>query len=204
MLERIAEGQEATAWFDPEEACVYKFFDLKAQGALGKKLVFSGDDELPSRVTHSDAFIWDTLEKLCVLHEAGACPTEIVGLSESGDYLVTKQLLCFPFGLSLEDDRLLAVEAVRAVVPTGSYGERVWVFWQNGQAWVLGDLHRGNIRRDRHGTPTIIDALIGPIPVAILRNHSALQRSVDRARKWREGGKLPSDDPFEGIDDADW
>jgi hypothetical protein len=203
VLDRLAEGQEAAAWLDRDEDCVYKLFDLKAHGALGKKLVFSPDGSFQTRVRHSDAYIWDTLEKLCILHEAGGCPTEIVGLSESGDYLVAKQLRCFPYGPSLEDDRRIAVEALHAVVPTGSYGERIWVFWCANQGWVLGDLHKGNIRRDSTETPTIIDALIGPIPVSILKSSASLQRSVERARRWSESGQLLSDDPFGGIDDDD-
>jgi hypothetical protein len=40
-----------------------------------------------------DATLLQTMEKLMVLHDAGACPTEIVGLDYMFDYLVVKQPL---------------------------------------------------------------------------------------------------------------
>ena len=55
------------------------------------------------------------------LHEAGACPTEIVGLAESGDHLIAKQPLCGPFD-DFEEDRRSAATSIKAVVPKYSIG----------------------------------------------------------------------------------
>ena len=138
-----------------------------------------------------------------MLHEVGACATEIIGLADTGDYLIAKQPLCQPYGESLEADRHKALQDIKAVIPTGSFGAMIWIFWSNGQPWIVGDLHKGNIRRDKRHHPTIIDALIGPVPPMILAASSPLDRAVRRARAWRESGTLPSDDPFAAIADTE-
>ncbi|HYF36847.1 MAG TPA: hypothetical protein VD994_16240 [Prosthecobacter sp.] len=57
--------------------------------------------------------------------------------------------------------------------------------------------------RETGGTPTIIDALIGPLPPELLRTHPALQAAVNRARDLREGREPPPDDVFHGVSDDD-
>ena len=201
LLERLGTGAEATAWKDARYGCVYKLFDLKRNGALGKKLEVHSEGPYNSRVSPSDAELRETLEKLSVLHEAGACPTEIVGLADTGDYLIIKQPLCFPYGPDFHADRNVAVEILKAVLPHGSYGSTVWVFWAAGKPWCLGDLHKGNIMRGMDGKPTIIDALIGPLSPAILRAEPALDWAVSKAHALREGRKPVVDDISHGVSD---
>lgn len=201
-----ATGAEATAWMDHEHNTVYKLFDLKKkgnEGALGKKLRLETEGDDRCRAVHCDAYLSDTMEKLCLLHEVGGCPTEIVGLADTGDYLIAKQPFCEMHGSSLTDDTQKAAQAVRALMPTASVGIPIWVFCGlDGQPWMLGDLHRGNIRRFA-GKPTIIDALVGLIPSAMLEKQPSLQRAARRALIWRETGSLPADDPFAGVPDSE-
>ncbi|TDU66633.1 hypothetical protein EI77_03728 [Prosthecobacter fusiformis] len=183
-----------------ERRVVYKLFDLRETGALGKKLAFESTADGSWMTVPCDATLDDTLEKLCLLHEAGACPTEIIGLAATGDYLIAKQPLCQPFA-NLEEDRRTAAESIKAVMTSCFLGREVRVFWADGRAWCLGDLHQGNIMREVDGTPTIIDALIGALPPNVIRSLAALQTAIHRSRLWWETGNLISDDPFSGIAD---
>ena len=166
-------------------------------------LVIEQDDEGGFRAIHGDADLDSTMEKLAVLHEAGACPTEIVGLAETGDYLIAKQPLCGPHQ-DFQQDRKRAAEAIKAVVPKYSLGREIRVFWVRDQAWCIGDLHEGNIMRDAAGQATIIDALICPLPTRMLKLAPHLQTSVMLARALREGRDVPSDDPFLNAHDEDF
>ncbi len=57
----------------------------------------------------------------------------------------------------------------------------------NSQGWLISDLHDRNIMRDREGNPTIIDALIGPIPPTALRKLAWLRNAVEDAEDVRCG-----------------
>lgn len=202
-LQRIGWGAEAIAWADKDSRSVYKLFEVHPNYALGKKLQIEQDHDGNCRAIHVNADLDSTLEKLGVLHEAGACPTEIVGLADSGDYLIAKQPLCEP-NQNFIEDRRKAAELMHAVVPRYSLGREIRIFWLRDQAWCIGDLHENNIMYDAAGQPTIIDALICALPSMLLRSASFLQNSVSRARALREGRKPASDDPFEGIADEEY
>jgi hypothetical protein len=77
----------------------------------------------------------------------------------------------------------------------------VWVFWLNGETWCMGDLHQKNLMRTQAGDPTIIDALIAPIPVGILEGHHHLQHAARRAEALRKGLPVEPDDVFHGVSD---
>ena len=64
------------------QGVVCKLFDLRTNGGLGKKfLVQSAPTPEGWEVCISDANLFDTIEKLIVLDECGAHPTEICGLA---------------------------------------------------------------------------------------------------------------------------
>lgn len=200
---RLGWGAEAIAWEDKEYGCVYKLFEVHPNSALGKKLQIEQDEDGRCRVTHIDSDLDCTMEKLSVLNEAGACLTEIVGLTDSGDYLIAKQPLCFPCSNFLEQ-RSTAAELMHAILPKFSLGREIRVFWSRNQAWCLGDLHENNIMIDAEGVPTIIDALICPVPPLIVRSSGQLAASIERSRALSEGLSVPSDDPFNGISDDEF
>jgi hypothetical protein len=143
----------------------------------------------------------DTLEKLSVLNEAGAHPTEIVGLSNDGHYLVVKQPLANPY-VDFESDRESALKFIHAVSPTATHlRTRVAVIWLAGQVWLVGDLHERNIMQDGDGLPTIIDALIGPAPTLALKEFSWLRNAAADAQALRKGLPLPERKLFDDVDD---
>jgi hypothetical protein len=55
------------------------------------------------------------------------------------------------------------------------------------QAWLVGDLHERNIMRDVEGSPTIIDALIGAVSPAAVKELRWLAEAVEDARVLRLG-----------------
>ncbi|RYD81093.1 MAG: hypothetical protein EOP84_11500 [Verrucomicrobiaceae bacterium] len=147
-----------------------------------------------------DATLVDTLEKLAVLNQAGGHPTEIVGLSDSGDHLIAKQPLAYPRG-DFEPDRQIAVSQIRGVIPefTGpGLRHTVVVMWLEGRAWLVGDLHERNIMRDQD----VIDALIGPVPPAAVKELRWLREAVEDAQALREERAFVKRKRFEDVDDA--
>lgn len=205
-LRRLGSGKEATAWGDEQAGCVYKMFNLflddQKKGRLGQKIEFHMENDFECSITFVDADIYHVVEKLRILHEVGACPTEILGLTEGGYFLASKQILCKDHK-NLAEDRQEAVKAIKAIIPTGSYRQQVWVFWADRRAWAISDLHKGNIMRMASGHPTIIDALIGEIPEVVLKQVTEISRAVSRAKRWRETGVLEEYDVFKGTNDDD-
>lgn len=197
----LPSGAEACPYHDPESDAVYKLFDLRPNGSLGKKIALELNGEGEFEVFLKDAVLRDTLEKLMILNEAGGHPTEIVGLSDNGDYLIAKQPLAFPMGDYREDKRM-AITAMRGVTPEGTGLRRqVVVVWLYGQGWLVDDLHERNIMRSLEDEPTVIDALVGPVPPSALRKLAWLRDACEDARNLREGLELRPRRGFLDVDD---
>lgn len=195
-------GAEAEPYWHRESGMVYKLFNLREGGALGKKISFEPGANGEYELHQGDAMLVDTLEKIQVLHDMGAHPTEIIGLSDMGDFFIVKQ----PYAATqlynsdgrpqgevyriYEEDRAQAIAAICGEVCNGpGLREPVVVSWLNGHAWLIADLHNRNIMRDQNGAPTIIDALTGPVtPAAYVKLHW-LQAQVADAKAWRNSGK---------------
>jgi hypothetical protein len=190
FLQALKPGAEASPYLDRDLHVVYKLFDLRQDGSLGKKMKLQRiDDHDDDRfdLVLEDATLTDTLTKLAVLNDAGALPTEIVGLSDTGEYLIAKQPLAQE-ARHFEKDRAIAIEAVLGEVPLFSGLTRtVAIIHVNGTPWLVSDLHNRNIMRDREGHPTIIDALTGPVPDTALRKLAWLRNGVEDAADRRNG-----------------
>lgn len=203
-LGNIGLGREASAWADRTYGCVYKFFDLKLdsenRASMGLKLQIKDRPPNDVEVFQEAAVLEDILDKICILHEAGACPTEIIGLSEDGKYLIVKQPRCKAYD-DFHKDREQALKAIKGVAPKGSFGNELWIIHADQKAWLLSDLHKGNIRRLPDGSATIIDALVGELPDYYLKHHPKLREAAEKAKVWTLGNAPPSDDPFQSIAD---
>lgn len=152
-------GAEASPWLDREEKVVYKLFNLNPDGSLGKQIAFEINDEGDRRQIIVAATLRETLEKIQVLHEAGGLPTEIVGLSDDGSYLIVKQPQAFPYR-EFQTDLDAAVAVMRGVPFYSPALERYTVVvWVADRAWLVSDLHERNIMRDARDAPTVIDAV---------------------------------------------
>lgn len=194
-LVALKSGAEARPYYDKEQGVVYKLFDLRENGSLGMKceIVRIGENEDPGipeedryRVEKTQANLRDTLIKLALLNEVGAHPTEIVGLSEQGDFLLVKQpfaeLANDPEGSDLEE----AIKQTKAA-KTRNLRLSCVVLWLQGDAYIMADLHKHNIMIDHDGIPTIIDALTGRIPPSLIKKLPALKSAVDDAEDLRKG-----------------
>jgi len=188
---------------DVARGLVYKLYDLRGDGSLGKKLVFRRDPEGGWEPGLAEATIYETIEKLAVLHEAGGLPTEVLGLDDSGTFLLAKQPLAFPFGDDLMKSRVEAALAMKAVLVSAPRMHEFRVFWCGEKAWGLGDLHRGNIMRDAGGAAVVIDALLAEIPAQVVRDCPGLARALATARRRADG--LTDDEPdlLTGGDDSE-
>lgn len=187
FLMPLKPGAEASPYLDQDLRVVYKLFDLRQNGGLGKKMKLQrvGDERFD--LILEDATLPDTLMKLAVLNDAGALPTEIVGLSDTGEYLIAKQPLAQE-ARNFEKDRAVAIEAVLGEVPLFSGLSRtVAIIHVNDTPWLVSDLHNRNIMRDREGRPTIIDALTGPVPPDAMRQLAWLRNGVEDAEDRRHG-----------------
>lgn len=202
FLSAMVSGAEASPFFDEANKVVYKLFDLRADGSLGKKISLEQRENELYEVKLLPAVLIDTLEKLAVLSEAGGHPTEIVGLSTNGDYLIAKQPLAFPCK-DYQKDREIATQAMLGIVPPFTNLERqVAVISLNSRGWLIADLHHRNIMRDREGKPTIIDALIGPASPGAQQKLAWLRNAVEDAEDLRGGRELRQRLQFgDGIDD---
>lgn len=203
LLTELPSGAEAIPYFDKEWGVVYKLFDLRVDGSLGKRIELVRTVEGDFDLIPCDATLKGTLEKLAVLNEAGAHPTEIVGLSDSGDYLIAKQPWAYPRG-DFEEDRQIAVSQIRGIIPefTGrGLRHTVVVMWLEERAWLGGNLHERNIMRDQDGTPTIIDALIGRVPSAAMKELRWLRGATEDAQAIRENRPPVKRQRFEDVDD---
>lgn len=188
-------GAEARPYHDPRQGVVYKLFDLRENGSLGMKCQIARitEDESPGlpeedryRVEKVEASLRDTLIKLALLNEVGAHPTEIVGLSDEGDFLLVKQ----PFARPARDPEGADLEeAIRHAKAARSKNLRLncVILWLQEEAYIMADLHKHNIMVDHDGFPTIIDALTGRIPPSLISKLPALQAAVADAEDLRKG-----------------
>ncbi|MES2705106.1 MAG: hypothetical protein V4726_00755 [Verrucomicrobiota bacterium] len=200
----MAPGAEAAPYWHRESGMVYKLFDVRAHGGLGKKIIFEPGETGGYELRHSDATLMDTMEKIQVLHNLGAHSTEIVGLDDMGNFLIVKQAYAFSQSYNtpgrpetdayrlFETDRTAAVNAVRAEICRGpELRESVVVGFVDGQAWLVADLHHRNVMRDADGAATIIDALTGPVTPRAREKLPWLAEAVANARAWRENLPRP-------------
>lgn len=190
FLRPLPSGAEASPFLDLDAGVVYKLFDLRPGGAMGKKLSFQSRSrgfEIESR----DARWADVLDKLIVLNYGGAHPTELVGVSSDGCYLIAKQPQAYPFK-DFRTDLARAEAAMRGIVPVGG-GLRghLFVTFVDGTPWLVGDLHERNIMRDSAEEPTIIDALVGMVTPESRRDLPWLNAACEEAEVYRRTGKRP-------------
>ena len=214
FLVPLKSGAEACPFADLDWSVVYKLFPLHGNGGLGKTFELERDTEQAGFTMNvRDAILAETMEKLMILHDAGAHPTELVGLDESGDYLIVKQPLAQSYGdVEADRDATLgridaarphAIERMRAVPCRARFKRSVWIIWVDERAWVLSDLHPGNVMKDASESPCIIDALLAPVPPGMVNSDRWLAEAVADARVWRETGKLPKRQAFDDVNDDD-
>lgn len=190
FLKALPGGAEAQPFLDADRGVVYKLFDLRTGGGLGKKLAVSRAASPEDwEIEVADANLFETIEKLIVLDECGAHPTEIVGLLLTGDHLVVKQPAAEHVPIGPAERARAAGKLGSVLVPSTSIRGELRIIWhsENARPWLLGDLHPGNLMRDADGEMTIIDALIGSIPGELTAENPVIAAAVREARSRASG-----------------
>ena len=136
---------------------------------------------------HRGCHATETIEKLCVLHEAGAHPTEIIGLSDAGDHLIVKQPQATVIEVGMKQRAESCGKLSTVLMPSIAIRGELRIFWHDSRAWLLGDLHRGNIMGDADNESTIIDALIGSIPRPFVQQFNEVAAAIRESQNRREG-----------------
>lgn len=188
-------GAEATPYLDEANGVVYKLFQLDERGNLGVtlKAVKTADGWT---VEKAPATLGETLDKLATLHEVGALPTEIVGITNAWD-LVVKQPMADAYAAGGPAERAGAVGAIKGIVVAAEAGlGDMRIFWDGKQAWFIGDLHPGNVMKGADGQPSIIDAILGKVPAEMLADVPAVAKAVEQAWAKYEGREDGQGDLF--------
>jgi hypothetical protein len=130
-LKPLPPGAEASPFLDQENGVVYKLFDLRPGGTMGKKLRFQSRFQ-GFEIESADARWSDMLDKFIVLNRGGGHPTELAGISSDGCYLIAKQPLARPY-LDFRSDLHQAEVAMCGIVAlfgTNSFypliGDVIW------------------------------------------------------------------------------
>lgn len=183
-LKHLKSGSEADVYHDEAGGVVYKIFTPSPSGEVGWRLRAYRESDGSWRVDREPAILQDTLQKLALLHEAGGLPTEIIGLTETGDVLA-KQPLAEETEAGPET-REEAVVAMNGVQTSDEELDGIRVFWAQGKAWFIGDLHGQNIMRDTSGQTRVMDALMLEIPGRMIDENPAVAKAVRLAREKAE------------------
>ena len=201
FLRPLPSGAEASPFLDVENGVVYKLFDLRPGGAMGKKLRFQSRSQ-GFEIESADARWSDMLDKFIVLNRGGGHPTELAGISSDGCYLIAKQPQASPFE-DFRADLACAEAAMCGVVPLGGgLRQHLFVTTIDSVPWLVGDLHERNIMRNVNGNPTIIDALVGEVTLSARRELGWLDAACEEATTFRGSGvRQPGWD--ETVEDAE-
>ncbi len=200
-LTPLKTGAEACPYLDMKSREVYKLFDLRANGSMGKKVVVQRNEEGILNAEIKEAVLHDVIRKLSTLNDGGGHPTEIVGLVDSFDHLLVKQPLAEHYR-DFEVNRREAMDIMRCVSPMGGhFRHNLAVFHAQEEPWLIGDLHKGNIMINAEGNPTIIDALTGYLPPYVLKELPWLNVATEDAYTFRESGQAPLRSVFDGVRD---
>lgn len=116
--------------------------------------------------------LFDMIEKVIALDGAGALPTEILGMLDTGDHLLVKQPLATDSRPAAYADLAAAAMGAWPVPAKTGLGDLRLFAWDQ-RHWFLTDLHPGNVFTWQ-GKPTVIDALIGEAPPALLADFPEL------------------------------
>jgi RNA polymerase sigma factor (sigma-70 family) len=184
-LKRLKSGSEADVYHDEAAGVVYKIFIPSPSGEVGWRLRAYKESDGSWRVDREPATLSDTLQKLALLHEAGGLPTEILGITETGDVLAKQ-----PMAEETEagtQTRAEAVVAMNGVQTSDAELDGIRVFWAQGKAWFLGDLHGQNIMRDASGQTRVMDALMLEVPGRMIDENPAVAKAVRLAIEKAEG-----------------
>ncbi|MDX2186508.1 MAG: hypothetical protein SFV32_06220 [Opitutaceae bacterium] len=163
-LRRIGGGVEAWAFASEEDRSVYKFFLPREGKAVGSIFGFRRGDEAWWVAEAKLGHYRDLLEKLWVIQSMGGMASEVLGLTPDG-ILVAKQVLGEPLAQGDDVSQLLPKSLIE--VPSRflrANRDHPRLHWQDGDPWLVGDLHARNFVRGADGNLHVIDLVAARLP----------------------------------------
>ena len=199
VLRRIGGGVEAWAFAAEADGSVYKFYLPREEKRIGSEFGFRGGPFDGRRagdeaVLHAEAQLGDyaaLLEKLLLIHTLGGMATEVVAVTPEG-IVIAKQTLGEP--LPQGDDMSGALPAGLIEIPSRflrSNRDHPRLFFLNGHAWLVADLHARNFVRCADGALRVIDLVAAPWPVERAARDPLIGEWLARVRHNPAASALP-------------
>ena len=182
-LKQLKAGAEAQPFLDHARGVVYKIFASDASGNAGRKVTVSTSPTARPYIEYEDSHPLEALEKLALLHEIGGLPTEILGVTAQGDWVLAQPEATPVTESEIGAARAEAVALVGGVQVNESGLEDIRVVWHRGRAWIISDLHLRNIMRDSEGKARIMDALIVPVPKSLTARYESVRQAIREAKE---------------------
>jgi len=191
LLRRIGGGVEAWAFAAEADGSVYKFYLPREEKRIGSEFGFRGGEETSLLAEAGLGDYAALLEKLLLIHTLGGMATEVVAVTPEG-ILVAKQSLGEP--LPQGDDMSAALPAGLIEIPSRflrSNRDHPRLFFLNGHAWLVADLHARNFVRCVDGALRVIDLVAAPWPLEQAARDPLIGEWLARVRHDPTASALP-------------
>jgi valyl-tRNA synthetase len=182
-LKKLKPGAEAQPFADTQTGVVYKVFAANSDGFVGRKVAIQPSPSQRPHIDFEASTPLEALEKLALLHEIGGLPTEILGVTAQGDWVLAQPEATAVSEGEIGAARAEAVSLVGGVQVNESGLEDIRIVWHRGRAWIISDLHLRNIMRDSSGTARIMDALIVPVPKSLSGKYESVRQAIREAKE---------------------
>jgi hypothetical protein len=192
QLRRIGVGVEAWAFASLADSSVYKFYLPREEKRIGSEFGFRRGDETSLLAEARLGGYRGLLEKLRLIQHLGGLATELVAVTPEG-IVVAKQTLGDP--LPQGDDVSNRLPAGLIEIPSRflrADRDHPRLYFLDGQAWLVADLHARNLVRGADGALHAIDLVAAPWP------HSNGDPLID---SWL--ARIRNDPAAGALDDAD-
>ncbi|MDP3070645.1 MAG: hypothetical protein Q8N18_10165 [Opitutaceae bacterium] len=188
-LHRIGGGVEAWAFAATHDGSAYKFYLPREGKRIGSAFGFRRGEEAALAAEAGLGDYRALLEKLLLIHALGGMATEVVAVTPEG-ILVAKQALgdSLPQG----DDMSALLPAGLIEIPSRylrANRDHPRLFFYDGRAWLVADLHARNFVRCADGALRVIDLVAAPWPAP--GEHAEIDAWTERVRHDPHATALP-------------
>lgn len=165
LMRRIGGGVEAWAFAGEADGSVYKFYLPRENKKIGSSFHFRRGDETWLVAEARLGSYRELLEKLMLIHALGGMTCEVLAVTYEG-IVVAKQVLGDPMPQGDDMSRMLPTSLIE--IPSRflrANRDHPRLFWLDGSAWLVGDLHARNFVRGADGGLHIIDLVAAAWPM---------------------------------------
>lgn len=186
-LKHIGGEAEATVYADRERGVVYKFLHgFQGQGSKGAypQPLYNAKGKLTWKLQPAPSER-ALLARLALMNAVGGTPTELLGVTPQGHYVLKQPLSDDPTtaaSTSIADELARnGLIPIPAAVFDDPKHPPAWIAVHRGRPWLFTDLRRDNFIGDNQNDPRIADPLIAPIVPALLSKVPGLLPIVQQA-----------------------